>query len=71
MKQTDREGGQASVSSTSIVGCREMMRDSQSEGWMKKETGNEERDKARGNREEECPRERTGLRVRSVNSRKW
>lgn len=40
MKQTDREGGQTSVSSTSIVGCKEMMRDSQSEGWMEKETGN-------------------------------
>lgn len=41
-RQTDRagqrEGEQTSVSSSSIVGCREMVRDSQSEGWMEKET---------------------------------
>lgn len=37
-REGDREGEQTSVSNTSIVGCGEMMRNSQSEGWMDKET---------------------------------
>lgn len=45
-RQTDREGEQTSVSSTSIAGCGEMMRDSQSEGWM--ERGREDRQRKSG-----------------------
>lgn len=33
----DREGEHTAVSSTSIVGCGETLRDSQFEGWMEKE----------------------------------
>lgn len=42
-REGDREGEQTFVSSTSIVGCGEMMRDSQSEGWMENETEDRQR----------------------------
>lgn len=46
-KQTEREGDreveQTSMSGTSIAGCGEMMRDSQSEGWLEKGTEDRQR----------------------------